>query len=407
MENYITSIKIENLRHLKDITLTLSKEERKHLILTGKNGSGKTSLLEAMKSFLSMYEDGQTLEWLVESINIYQNSVNSDKVTDMGKFAYENTLIEKKKKLQDVTKGIEIEVVSEVNILEKYKKGEFIIAFYGANRNYTATTTKHIEKIEFKDSYRINENPGKELVKYLLDLKTTQALAEKAKKNEKAYEIEIWFNKFEELLQNIFDDINLKLDFDIETFEFFINTKNREPFGFNEMSSGYSAILEIVADLMLRMEKNAKGFYNMQGIVLIDELETHLHLDLQKKIFPFLTDFFPKIQFIVTTHSPFILSSAENTLIYDLENKIEIDNGLRNLPYSGIVEGYFEVDTLSEELKTKFNRYKELYNKETLEDRDYDELADLEFYLDEIPDYLAVDFSSEYSKMKLEFENRG
>lgn len=372
MENYITSIKIENLRHLKDITLTLSKEERKHLILTGKNGSGKTSLLEAMKSFLSMYEDG-----------------------------------ENKKKLQDVTKGIEVEVVSDVNIVEKYKKGEFIIAFYGANRNYTANTTKHIEKIEFKDSYRINENPGKELVKYLLDLKTTQALAEKAKKNEKADEIEIWFNKFEELLQNIFDDKDLKLDFDIETFEFFINTKNREPFGFNEMSSGYSAILEIVADLMLRMEKNAKGFYNMQGIVLIDELETHLHLDLQKKIFPFLTDFFPKIQFIVTTHSPFILSSAENTLIYDLENKIEIDNGLRNLPYSGIVEGYFEVDTLSEELKTKFNRYKELYNKEKLEDRDYDELADLEFYLDEIPDYLAVDFSSEYSKMKLEFENRG
>ena len=56
-------------------------------------------------------------------------------------------------------------------------------------------------------------------------------------------------------------------------------------------------------------------------LLLIDEIETHLHLELQKKILSFLTTLFPNIQFIVSTHSPFILNSLENAVIYDLEKK--------------------------------------------------------------------------------------
>ena len=77
-----------------------------------------------------------------------------------------------------------------------------------------------------------------------------------------------------------------------------------------------------MTELILRMEAHEVSVYDMQGLVLIDEIETHLHVDLQKKIFPFLTSFFPNIQFIVTTHSPFVLSSISNAVICDLENKM-------------------------------------------------------------------------------------
>ena len=62
---------------------------------------------------------------------------------------------------------------------------------------------------------------------------------------------------------------------------------------------------------MLRMEKQSQRDirFDMPGIVLIDEIETHLHLELQKKIMEILTGIFPNVQFIVTTHSPFILNS--------------------------------------------------------------------------------------------------
>ena len=204
-----------------------------------------------------------------------------------------------------------------------------------------------------KDLYEINETPRQDFVKYLLDLKMTEALAVSGGKTEKAEQIREWFARLESLLRKIFEDDTLTLEFDEETFRFFIHMSGREKFDFNSMSSGYSAIWDIVADLMLRMEKQSQRTFrfDMPGIVLIDEIETHLHLELQKKIMEILTGIFPNVQFIVTTHSPFILNSLENVVIYDLENHTLVENGLTEVPYEGIVEGYFQADSMSDELK--------------------------------------------------------
>lgn len=43
--------------------------------------------------------------------------------------------------------------------------------------------------------------------------------------------------------------------------------------------------------------------------------------DCKKKILPFLTEFFPNVQFVISTHSPFVLSSIDNAVIYDLEHQ--------------------------------------------------------------------------------------
>lgn len=153
----------------------------------------------------------------------------------------------------------------------------------------------------------------------------------------------------------------------------------------------------------MRVEKKGD---NTEGIVLIDEIETHLHLELQKAILPLLVQMYPKIQFIASTHSPFILSSINNAVIFDLENKTLVSDGLANLPYEGIVEGYFETDRLSDDLRNKFERYKTLVGKSQLSDEEYAEIMELEVALDEIPDYLALEIAAEYQRLKLEFENR-
>lgn len=201
----------------------------------------------------------------------------------------------------------------------------------------------------------------------------------------------------------------MQLKFDEDSFQFSICSSQREPFDFNTMSSGYAAVLDIVNDLIMRMEAQTKlrTSFDMEGIVLIDEIETHLHLELQKKILPILTGLFPNLQFIISTHSPFILNSLDNAVVYDLEKKVLVSEGLMNLPYEGIVEGYFGADRLSEELRNKFERYKELVSKHQLTDAEYAEIDELEYYLDEIPDYLATGVTTEYSRLKLEFSNRG
>lgn len=161
---------------------------------------------------------------------------------------------------------------------------------------------------------------------------------------------------------------------------------------------------DIIGDLIMRME--SKHRYDLEGLVLIDEIETHLHVDLQKKIVPILTQLFPNIQFILTTHSPFVLNSTANAVVYDLEKKLLVKDGLTDLPYEGVVEGYFDTDLLSAELRQKFTEYKGIVQKATLTDEDFARASELETYLDEVPDYLALDFSEEYSRLKLELMNR-
>ena len=174
------------------------------------------------------------------------------------------------------------------------------------------------------------------------------------------------------------------------------------------MSSGYQAVVDIIVDIMMRMQNQTQRSFdfNLPGIVLIDEIETHLHLELQKNIMPLLTTVFPNIQFIVTSHSPFILNSIENMVIYDLEKNLLVENGMDNIPYDGIVEGYFGADKLSDTLREKFQKYKELVKKVSLSDEEMNETVELELYLDEIPDYLAIDISTEYQRLKVEFMNR-
>ena len=167
--------------------------------------------------------------------------------------------------------------------------------------------------------------------KYLVNLKSTQAFAQAKNDQKRAAEIQQWFTRFENILRKIYQDNSLFLDFDIDTFQFSIHIDGREPFAFNTMSMGYAAVFDIISDLIMRMESQHR--YDLEGIVLIDEIETHLHVELQKQIVPILTELFPNIQFIMTTHSPFILNSAENTVIYDLESKALVSGGLTNLPY--------------------------------------------------------------------------
>lgn len=413
-QTFLTDVEIRKVRHLENISIPLDKNERKHLILTGKNGSGKTSVLEAVVKYIQSFlgEHGTPLDHVkmmyehslneINKINLLEDSEKNRKKL----FDAKNTLDFWERELKSLDSGVVLKNTSNTMLKEKYQNGNFIFAYYKADREFQVEEYKNIEKIEFQDKYSIAENPGIKFTKYLVDLKATQAFTKDREKSEK---IDKWFQGFEDILKKIFEDKNLQLKFDDETFQFSICETDREPFDFNTMSSGYAAVFDIINGLIIRMEAQSglRTEFDMEGIVLVDEIETHLHLELQKEILPILTKIFPNIQFIITTHSPFILSSLDNAVIYDLENKTLVENGLRNLPYEGIVEGYFKVDTLSEELREKFERYKELVFKEELSDKEYEEIDKLEFYLDEIPDYLAKELTSEYSRLKLEFSNRG
>ena len=104
---------------------------------------------------------------------------------------------------------------------------------------------------------------------------------------------------------------------------------------------------------------------------------------------PFLTKFFPKIQFIITTHSPFILSSLKDVVICDLERKI-ITGDLSAYSYESLVDSYFDLDKYSIKIQNDIQIYRELkqkYLNQNLSEDEQIQFVELEIYLENIPKY--------------------
>ena len=82
----------------------------------------------------------------------------------------------------------------------------------------------------------------------------------------------------------------------------------------NDLAAGYRSILTMIGDMVMRLsEVGGNDINDLKGIVLIDEIDAHLHPKYQYELPKLLSDVFPKVQFIVTTHSPIpILGLPEN-----------------------------------------------------------------------------------------------
>jgi predicted ATPase len=154
------------------------------------------------------------------------------------------------------------------------------------------------------------------------------------------------------------------------------------------LSDGYQAMLSWIADLLghavLDLGKGADPEV-LQGVVLLDEIDLHLHPTWQRRIVPILRRTFPKLQFVVTTHSPLVLAGFESEEIISLKiNRGEVvqdpagvEPGV--LTASEILTNYFAVSHAGRpDLVAKERRYLELRALQVPSRRQAHELADLE-----------------------------
>ena len=373
MEHFIKEVRINEVRHLKNITIKLNPEKRQHLILTGKNGSGKTSVLLAMKNHLQAINDG-----MLNTINIdYPKSVEYNQ----------------KRYNRAKNDGERIQAQRAVEILVSLAALiTFITAFFPADRATIIHRADGARDVKLDDHYGLNDTPAQILLKYMVHLKTQQAYAKNEDDLSVEEKITTWSERFENALKVLLDDDSIKLIYDYKNYNFLIEQNGRNPYSLDELSDGYSAIIGIVADLILRMDRNwlLKGElsqYDVEGVVLIDELETHLHVELQRKILPFLTEFFPRIQFVITTHSAYILNSISNACIYDLEKQVQFTD-FSSYSVDDIAEGYLDAEAYSDETQKKAQRYEELYGRTDLSDEQRAERAALRIELKDAKEVL-------------------
>ena len=108
----------------------------------------------------------------------------------------------------------------------------------------------------------------------------------------------------------------------------------------DQLSDGEKCVIALVGDLARRLVVANPNLDNPLlggGIVLVDEVELHLHPEWQKSILPRLLQSFPNVQFVVTTHSPIVLAQL-NSLLFQKTDQISVF-GLRSGSIESLIDG--------------------------------------------------------------------
>lgn len=202
---------------------------------------------------------------------------------------------------------------------------------------------------QFKNS-SVNNEVSDYFQRYLVSM-SNYALIERGAGELEEYERVInIILKMEHDLQSLFDDASIKFIFNRKKLTMELAQGERPPFVLENLPSGYASILAVYAELIMLAELSRTDRADIKGVVLIDEIDAHLHVSVQKKVFEFFSNSFPNIQFIISTHSPFVIQSVSNAIIYNLSNDETLED-LSVYSYTSIVKGLLGETSNSDDLE--------------------------------------------------------
>jgi predicted ATP-binding protein involved in virulence len=182
---------------------------------------------------------------------------------------------------------------------------------------------------------------------------------------------------------------------------------------YRQLSDGFRNIIGLVADIAYRcIQLNPHlGEYAVAetpGIVLIDELDLHLHPNWQRHVVADLKRVFPKIQFVATTHSPFIVQSLAKDELINLDmDQIGVETNPFNYGIEDVAEIEMGVDDVarSDAFKDRVNIASQYYRliAEGKISKNDNELAELRRQLNEMEERFSDD-AAFVATLKLERE---
>jgi predicted ATP-binding protein involved in virulence len=170
------------------------------------------------------------------------------------------------------------------------------------------------------------------------------------------------------------------------------------PYGWvhlNSLGLGYRTTIAWMVDLAVRLFRrypNSEDPLAEPAIVLVDEIDLHLHPKWQRTIMSFLTERFPNTQFIVTAHSPLVVQAAKDANIVLLrreDDRVVIENNpeiVENWRVDQVLTSIFELPTArSADLDPLLLRRQEILSKTKLSKADQKELQELEERIGTLP----------------------
>lgn len=372
----ISQITIQNFRGYKHYTVSLHP---KLTILVGENGAGKTSILEAISCalgpFLTSIPDAKGKTIKKSDIRIAGNTV-----ADFCKVTIETF---SNLSWDVIIKGAEKSNVPSIGYasLSAYAKNLIeedaplpLIAYFGTNR--TVSTPGKIAFDPFEVSTRAEgyenaldaKNNYLSIKSWFSKIEIDELILKDSNKSfaQTHPAKRILTRAIKQVIGNIKNIQFDKVERDVKV-EWHQNDHPSTSLTLEQLSEGYRSMVTLIIDLVRRAFKlnpQLSDPLSVDGIVLIDEIELHLHPRWQQKVIGDLCTLFPNIQFVVTTHSPQVLTTVRGESIRTISCQ-ESHAGMVDSPY-GAESGRVMEEILgvlqrpTTEVSTKLKQYFEL-----------------------------------------------
>lgn len=389
----IRELKIENFRGFESLTLELHPQ---CTLLVGANGAGKTSVLDALAVVLGSWVQGITgtthrfreddrrlLRMVVHGVPTleiagFTHVVAGLTLGDGAPFVADARF--------DASQGLFLPLYQAAQQLHlEFKAGRSVdfpvVAFYGTGRLWKVSKRGSGE-LAFKsvvDGYRecLDAAVGYQLLESWMSWRESVRLQEIGRAVETGLPVasvrEPQLEAVAEAARSCVEGAR-RFYYSVNHQELRVDFEDGRTLPFRMLSDGYRNLLALAGDIAWRAARlnphhGEHAAREATGVVLIDEIDLHLHPGWQRRVLPDLRRAFPKIQFIATTHSPQVLSTAEPEWIRVLyeDGRVERVAHTRGRDSNSLLEDVFRVDERPSEVRGELRRLFDLIDRGELE----------------------------------------
>lgn len=314
----ILNLHVKNIGPFREASLDFSSDFREGTpvtIITGMNGSGKSIIIDAIRA---AFCGGGVLE----------RDVVADSKDFLVEMVLEDDGIEKKVSSSNVGDDMLMQAAVEYAmrrpLLYGYEKSDkpypWVMDYWSAKvpaDSFRIGNMMNINHLEVMKGVMSGRKSNMDLVNFICQ---TDYLRSSEMPSEKKLG-EVIYGKLKEIVEECLDNSVFKYVRRSDLTP--IIEQNGTELSLEKLSSGNLFLLEHLLLLLCKMYSvsvlNGSGpesIAEVPGVLLIDEIETHLHPKWQKKILGIIRRFFPCLQIILTTHSPFVVASMDGVRIY-------------------------------------------------------------------------------------------
>lgn len=427
----INSILLKNYRCFENTEVDF---QDRLTVLIGGNGSGKTSVLEGLAVSLGTIFTGfdglasVSINKTDAHLKSYQMGESEDvqpqypvEISAVGDIDEKTVTWKRTLNGKDGSTTIK-SAKNLVNIAKEYQKrmraGDPalilpVIAYYGTGRLWDYHREKKTDtfKTNTKTNGYIDSLDGTANIKLMLNWfkkKTVQMLQKSADGFHAFLELPIVYRAMAVCYERStgYKDVEFRYNLDINEIEcsYIDDGGSWINIPLSQLSDGYKSTVSLIADIAYRMavlnpQLGTEVLSKTDGVVLIDEVDLHLHPAWQHRILGDLQEIFPKVQFIVTTHAPAVISSTTSENLVVLKNYEVYEAGSES--YGNDVNSILkEIMGVSERNPAVAELFREFYA--FLNDRRYDEAEKVLDEIDEQRNYHDKEVAASRVKLKLE-----